>query len=115
MNPQSLFIGNMDTYFILFQLLADGTNPDSQCDLYQEDEGHTISELLVQGLMVPDSHPHPCSDAAANDRHRQQCGHWNPPHGFLRFPLVDAVHEECYHVDDSEAEKGNVQEAQVVK
>lgn len=50
-----------------------------ECELSKDDNGDSIPELLVQGLVVPCLHAEPCADATAYHSHKQQSGLWYSP------------------------------------
>ncbi len=78
----------------------------------RDDNGrYAIAELLVQGFVMPCFHTCPGSNAAADDGHSQQRGLSDAPFVSPGFPFVDAVCEECHHVDGGEVDQCDVQDA----
>lgn len=65
----------------------------------EEEQGHSILELLVHGLVVPYLHAEPCPYASANGGKQEQGGFGYAPLPPFGFVLVNAVHEECNDID----------------
>jgi hypothetical protein len=75
---------------------------NNRCNLQYDDGRDAISKLLVERLVMPHLHGTPCTDASAHSCQYQQRGFRNAPLSLLRFPLVDAVHEERDEVEYEE-------------
>lgn len=76
--------------------------PYRKCNLQYDNGWHTYIELLVHGLVMKRLHPKPCTDAAAKDRHQQECRLRNAPLAFLSLVLVNAVGDERYDIGKQE-------------
>ncbi len=63
----------------------------------------------MQGFVMPNLHSQPSSDASTKYSQPQQCYFTYTPLGLLRFPLVDAVHEESDRIDDGEVDEDDMQ------
>jgi hypothetical protein len=79
--------------------------PNNRCNLQYDDGRDAISKLLVERLVMPHLHATPCADASAHSRQYQQRGFRDAPFPLLRFPLVDAVHEERDEVEYKERDE----------
>ena len=73
-------------------------------ELNNDDGRNTILELLVEGLMMPNFHAQPCSEASAKDGQGEECCLPDAPFRLLCFPLVDTVGEKGCHVDGNEVD-----------
>ena len=65
----------------------------------EEEQGHSILELLVHGLVVPYLHAEPCPYASANGGKQEQGGFGYAPLSPFGFVLVNAVHDEGGGID----------------
>ena len=62
--------------------------------MYKQHYRHTISELGVQGLVMPYLHSHPRSDTATDGRYGKQSCLRYAPLSSTSLILVDAKHHE---------------------
>ena len=76
--------------------------------MYNDDSRNAILKLLMLGLVMPDFHSQPSSNTPTKHSQPKKCGFSDTPFGLLGFPLVNAVHEESDHVDDSKVDKDDM-------
>lgn len=68
-------------------------------ELKEQDQRDADDELQVLGLVTPDAHSQPSSDAATYDSKQQQCRLWYAPEVLLGLVFVDAIDDEGDDID----------------
>ena len=68
-------------------------------ELEEEDDGETVLEFAVHGLVVPCLHAEPCPYASAHEGKEEQCGFRYAPPAFTGLELVNAIDKEGYGID----------------
>ncbi len=70
----------------------------------QEDSGDSKAEFLVECLVMPHFHAQVGAHGTTQGCEDEQRRFGDSPEGLLRLELVDAIHEECYDVENQDAD-----------
>ena len=70
----------------------------------QEDGGDSKAEFLVECLVMPHLHAKVGAHGTTHSCEDEQRRFGDSPQGLLRLELVDAIHEECYDVENQDAD-----------
>lgn len=80
-------------------------DPDSQHDLYRQDQGDADGEFQMLGLMADGVHTNEAAYAAAQCGNQHEGGFGNAPQIFLRLELVHKHKYEAGCIDNKEVKK----------